>query len=224
MKERIKRLLSYIYEIDIERITSQINGELQVCWSSGRKVLHSRTSNYSYGSLHRVLRQAMQEAGIRKSPPEKVLVLGLGAGSAVHILREEWKLHPMITGIESDQAVLMLAKKHFGLEEGTGLQIILDDAAVFMETCTDTFDLVLVDLFVGNLVPETFMTHTFWDCLKRSCQPGGKVLFNILVFNQKTLEQARQLEAMATQRFPLASSIILSGKWNNHVIYAVNGV
>lgn len=220
MKDLVKQFLSFFYEIPVEEVTSSLHGSLEVCWSSGRKVLHSKESNYSYGSLHHVLQRAMKASGLRQHPPQNALILGLGAGSAVHILQKEWKLHTAITGVEKDPEVLRLARKHFGLVPGPLLQIFEEDATDFVASCQDVFDLILVDLFIGNKVPEAFGSLAFWDHLEKLCSTGGRVLFNTLVFDSYSQAQADQIEEAAAQRFPVSGSLIIPGRWDNRVIFA----
>ncbi len=216
----LAKYLSYFREIPVATAHSALSGRLEVSWSDGRKVLHSPESNYSFGGLHRVLRQAMKHAAVRQHPPARVLVLGLGAGSAVHILHQEWILPCMITGIEKDPVVLDLARQYFALQEGPQLKILQSEAAAFMNHCQEGYDLVLVDLFIGRHVPEAFSGPVFWDNLQKCCQKGGKVIFNILVFDQPSHAQAERIQNLAAQRFSSTECLSIPGIWENKVIIA----
>jgi SAM-dependent methyltransferase len=89
-------------------------------------------------------------APILALPPERrrsILVLGLGGGSAARLARA---LAPRarIVGVEIDPQVVALARQWFGLGE-LALEIVRADAARFLERCTERFDAVLEDVFIG---------------------------------------------------------------------------
>lgn len=63
---------------------------LEVTWANGELVLDSKNTNYSYGSLQRILRIGLESIGfetVLKS--EHILVLGVAGGSVIKTLSEE---------------------------------------------------------------------------------------------------------------------------------------
>lgn len=78
---------------------------------------------------------------------KRLLVLGLGAGSGVRVLRA---LAPQarIVGVELGRAVIDAARRHFDLDT-LGVEVVIDDARAYLERERGRFDLVLEDLFVG---------------------------------------------------------------------------
>lgn len=180
-EKRIRMLFnSYFNEQVIDTFHSEINPLIEVALINGTYQLNAGSVNYSFGPLHEAFRKYFY-----KDPPSlhnnsKVLLLGLGAGSVVKILRDELGVLCNITGIEVDNAVIMAARKHFSLDKVAGLKVILSDALDFMEQCTDTFDLIAVDIYVDDKVPAKFETADFIRHLSRCLNPGGKVVFNKL--------------------------------------------
>lgn len=78
--------------------------------------------------------------------PPKVLLLGVGGGAAVHLLRR-WYPGVQITGVDLSGVHLTLAKRFFHLQ-GSDLQLIHADARQFVTEYRGTpFDLVIEDLF-----------------------------------------------------------------------------
>ena len=77
----------------------------------------------------------------------RVLILGLGGGSAARALRA---LAPeaTIVGVESDRRVIKAARRWLDLD-ALGLEIVHGDALAFLERDRRRFDLVLEDVFLA---------------------------------------------------------------------------
>lgn len=173
----MKKALSYLYPFT-RKVPSTYNGELEISLYRGRKVLDSRTANYSYGSLQRVLRFGLQQislAGCRR-----ILLLGLGGGSVIQTLREDFDYQYHITAVDFDPVVIELAAQEFGIVPGPRLQIVCADAFAYVHDSHPPFDLVLVDLFVDSTIQEGVFAPAFWQNVFRLLRPGGHVLLNIL--------------------------------------------
>jgi len=78
----------------------------------------------------------------------RLLVLGLGGGSAARLLRA-FAPRAAIVGVEYDGAVLRAARRHFGLD-ALGLEVVTGDARAYLERTRRRFDLVIDDVFVGR--------------------------------------------------------------------------
>ena len=90
-------------------------------------------------------------AGITALPRRRrrsVLVLGLGGGSAARVARA---LAPRakIVGVEIDPSVVRLARRWFDLD-ALGIEVVVDDARAYLESCRRRFDAVLEDVFIGT--------------------------------------------------------------------------
>ncbi|WP_395046830.1 hypothetical protein [Flavobacterium sp.] len=68
-----KRLLSYLIPIKIDEIKSDINKNLEITWNNGQLVLDSENTNFSYGSLQKVLRFGLKKIGFEQVNHLKVL-------------------------------------------------------------------------------------------------------------------------------------------------------
>jgi len=77
----------------------------------------------------------------------RVLVLGLGGGSAARVVRA---LAPRarIVGVELDREVVTAARRWFDLD-ALGVEVVLADARDYLERGRERFDAVLDDVFVG---------------------------------------------------------------------------
>jgi len=90
-------------------------------------------------------------AGVAALPRRRcrrVLLLGLGGGSAARVVRA---LAPRarIVGVEIDPGVLRLARRWFDLD-ALGIEVVVDDARAYLERCRTRFDAVLEDVFIGT--------------------------------------------------------------------------
>lgn len=158
-------------------------GPLEVRWERGRKVLNAEHSNQSFGSLHGVLQGAFERTGLRHTRPENVLLLGLGGGSAVNILRHELGIDAPITAVEIDPAMVELARSEFGLEEQLDVHVVLGDAIIQVQAMRQRFGLVVVDLFADLELAQGVDTAGFAHALRDRCAEDGVVCFNTVSYD-----------------------------------------
>ncbi|MDX1603598.1 MAG: fused MFS/spermidine synthase [Salinimicrobium sediminis] len=171
----MKKSLSYLWPLT-KSYESHYNGKLEVTWINGRKVLDSQHANYSYGPLQEVLDLGLAEIRADRAAP--ILLLGLGGGSAIPLLRKKYNYYGKITAVELDASIIEIAKTEFSIEEHQPLEIICADAEDFVNTTSGKFGLIIIDLFLDLRVPEKFFSQLFWQNISRLLRPEGKVLFN----------------------------------------------
>ena len=179
-KRTYEYLNSFFKEQIIETYRSEYNPELEVAFINGRYQLNAGKVNYSFGPLHDAFRKYF-----RKDPPvmradSEVLLLGLGAGSVVSILRNELQINNPVTGVEIDPMVIEAAREHFALGKISRLHVVISDAYDFMTDCVNKYDLIVIDLYVDDQVPAKFQTPEFITMVAGCLRPGGKVVFNKL--------------------------------------------
>ncbi len=174
----LNRLLSYVMPLT-RTVHSAVSGPVEVTWYQGRKVLDTRHANYSYGSLERVMRYGL--LFVAPEQAEHTLLLGLGGGSVVEILRQERQYQGHLTAVELDPVMIELADTEFDIRPDTHLHIVCADAFEWVHTApTSHFGLIIVDLFVDLVLPAGLQTTAFWQELRRVLRPGGYILFNTL--------------------------------------------
>ena len=106
----------------------------------------------------------MTLAGLLVNPnPESVLVVGLGGGTIPVLLAE---LYPDadIKVVEIDPAVITVAKTYFDFSETDKLTVDAVDARVYIKRAKlrkQKYDLVILDAFTGEYIPEHLMTAEF---------------------------------------------------------------
>jgi hypothetical protein len=57
----IRKILSYLIPIPIFKTKSYWSNSIEVTWANGELVLDSENTNYSYGSLQRILRLGLKK-------------------------------------------------------------------------------------------------------------------------------------------------------------------
>lgn len=180
-----QKLSSWVFPYTIETVNSSISGKLEVNFQYGNIVIDSPKANYSFGNLHLIFREAIGHLALDFSKQHKVLILGFGAGSIAYILRNEINLICSIKGVELDEEIIKLSKKYFSPTIFKRTQIVYENAADFMATNTEQFDLIFVDLFIDTKTPEAFQQEIFFKQLKQSLSASGKILMNTMSENEK---------------------------------------
>ncbi len=180
MKEFLRTVASYFWDIPVETCNSQVSGRLEVKLRNGRYVLDSAHANYSFGSLHRLFRRIFRNIRLGENPPESVLLLGLGGGSVIHILRKEYRLDIPVTAVESDPEVIRIADRYFGPARHGNVEIVREDAAKFVAREQRRYGMIIVDLFIDDNVPGSFLQAAFLKDCKRILRDEGRIIFNFI--------------------------------------------
>lgn len=171
----MKKLLSYIYPITTS-VKSRYNGILEITWHDGKKYLNTKNANYSYGSLQAILKFGLEQIDI--GTVNSVLLLGLGGGCVIETLRKDFDYKRPITAVDIDPEIIDIAKREFDIIENEQLQIICDDALQFMNSNSEQFDLIIIDLFIDVNVPQEFLEIPFWEHVVKAVSGNGVVVFN----------------------------------------------
>ncbi|WP_255492385.1 spermidine synthase [Myroides sp. NP-2] len=190
-KDMLKRWLSYLTPIPVRKVRSKINTKLEVTWLKGQLVLDTKNTNYSYGQLEQVFKKGFKFIGYQKiKGMNRVLNLGLGAGSTVHLLRDEINFKGTITSIELDEAILFVAKKYFNLDRYKEKHhIIQRDAFEYVLSCKEAFDLIVIDIFQDSHMPSFLFEHYFVHHLQQLLTVNGFIIFNTIVLSAEDEER-----------------------------------
>lgn len=217
MNEWLQLAGSYFWGQRLATYNSAVSGKLEVWLVNGKLMLNSAHANQSFDSLYRVFQKVFEEIQLEHQPVRQALLLGLGAGSVPQLIEEELVMNCKVTAIEKDPLMIELGKKYFNLNRFKHLQIIQADALHFVELCHSRFELIIIDLFVDDHVPEPFTSDKFLRQLIRLLAPDGFLLFNMIVTNKDQLEQFKALHAFFTEQDGITS--ILQPIPSNKVLY-----
>jgi spermidine synthase len=186
----IKRLLSFLLPVKIHQKKSVYSKNLEVTWNNGYLVLDSENTNYSYGSLQRVLKKGLKYIGYdRIRNFQSILVLGVAGGSVIETLKKEIKFEGQITGVEIDPVVVELATKYFGLVKYNNVSIVIDDAFEFVLKSKEKYDLIIIDIFQDTTMPNFLFEDFFINRINFLLKVNGFILFNTMVLNKNDSER-----------------------------------
>jgi SAM-dependent methyltransferase len=194
MKDHLRRAASLIWPVRKARLEG-VHGEIDLVWENGRLVVNSANANQSWGSLQMVLERAFQEVDLKGRSVRTALVLGLGGGGAVKLVRS---MHPEcdITAVDDDPAMIRVAHDHFGVKADARTTIFERDAFLFLADEPGRHDLVVVDLFVDDRPPAALFRDEIVAALRRSLAPGGLLMVNTMGDAARTHALCRELERL----------------------------
>jgi spermidine synthase len=175
----LKRVLSFVYPILLEKIPSEINGDLELSLQNGRLVVDSKLANYSYGSLHEVFQKIIKKFTFHPAQKE-VLILGFGAGSIATILNREEQLNLQIDGVDLDPVLLAIYKKNFQFKYSQCV-IYQSDVVLYLESCSKQYDYIFIDVFVNLDVPESLKNKHFLELLQKVSRPNTQLAMNTML-------------------------------------------
>ena len=126
---------------------------------------------------------------------KKALVLGNGAG----MLPMRLAGHGIaVTAVEIDPAALRAAQELFGYDAAK-VKTVQADARTFLRGCDGSYDVVVVDLFHGDGVPDYLITRDIFRDLKRCLAAGGVAVFNTFADLDQPRPYAHFLTTLRTE-------------------------
>lgn len=128
----------------------------------------------------------------------RILVLGLGGGSAARVLRA---LAPRarIAGVECNGDVVRVARRWLDLDS-VGVEVIRADALGFLAQSRRRFDFIVEDIFVGRgraVRKPAWLPRPGLALAARRLAPGGLLVSN-------TIDEARAVSRELRSLFPAA--------------------
>lgn len=182
----LSKLFSYFLPVTILKKNSNVSNTLEVTWNNGQLVLDSKNTNYSYGSLQRILRKGLKYIGFERIKKfQSILILGVAGGSVIKTLVDEVQFKGEITGVEIDPAIIDIANDYFKLNEIPNLKIVIDDAFEFVLKTKKTYDLIIIDVFQDTTMPNFLFEDFFINRVNFLLNKDGFILFNTMVISEK---------------------------------------
>lgn len=123
----------------------------------------------------------MMMASLLLNPePERILILGLGGGTLPMAL-DELLPEARIDVIEIDPAVVRVAREYFRFAPSDRVDVYAQDGRVFVKRAVQQqrqYDLIMLDAFTGEYIPEHLMTREFLEEVQDLLAPGGVLAAN----------------------------------------------
>ena len=204
----------------LKTLDSKINGRIEVRKSLAFGTYISAGGlTQSGGVVYEIWKKTLKRIKKEKTSLDNCLILGLGGGSVSGLVRKYWP-ESKITGVEIDSRMVDLGKEFLGLND-LNIDIKITDAFSFCEKVSEKkekFDLVIVDLYLGDKFPEKFDSLEFISLVKKILSSQGLVIFNKLYYGEKRKESlnfAKKLEKVFEKLeyyYPEANLMLISYK------------
>ena len=145
--------------------------------------------------------------------PKDILVIGLGGGTLTSAFA---KLLPdaEIDAVEVDKAVINVADKFFGVRGTERVHIHESDGRAFVKRALGkrSYDLIVLDAYDEDYIPEHMLTREFLSEVRRVMKPGGVLAANTFTNSNLYDHESVTYEAVFGSFFNLRT--------NNRVIIA----
>src|SRR4030065_554342 len=175
----------------IEEVRSALNGKIEVVKSVGfGTYIKVEGLTQSGGVVYEVWQSTLKKVKGKKLDIQRSLILGLGGGSATKLVKKYWR-EAKITGVDIDPVMVRLGEKYLDLKD---VEIRVEDAEKFIgrEVAAGTkYDLILIDMYIGDTVPEKFQSDKFIKTIHTMLGQGGVAIFNRLYFGEKRSEAVK---------------------------------
>jgi spermidine synthase len=123
----------------------------------------------------------MQLSALFLNPnPRRILVIGEGGGTIPAALQEMFP-DAEIDVVELDKAVDSVARAYFDFKPGPKTRVHISDGRIFVKRMAarkPNYDLVILDAFEADYIPEHMLTREFLQEVKASMAPGGVIVAN----------------------------------------------
>ncbi|HET9978932.1 MAG TPA: methyltransferase domain-containing protein [Ktedonobacterales bacterium] len=132
--------------------------------------------------------------------PERALLLGLGGGTLAALLARRCP-GVSIVGIEHSAEVLAVARRDFGLDALSGLEMVEGDAFAWVEEHAASepasYDLICLDLYDGGRLAPGTLARPFLRQVAALLRPDGVISVN-LMSTKRFPEQLHRIEHVFT--------------------------
>lgn len=184
--------LTYLFSRVLFRGSSKYSSSIEVVESFGNQKLlvNGIVQTGTYPQLlfgEGIKKLALWHSGVFRN----ILVLGIGGGDIFRILH---RLYPNVhvTGVDIDAEILRVAKEFFHIHEIPNTRYVISDANAFLrreKSKQSCFDSVIIDIYVGNVVPDFILLASFFRNVQRVLRPNGSVMFNYFSYKGQTTKK-----------------------------------
>lgn len=202
MNTFLRTIKHFVYEW--RNYTTPENGDLALERNMfGRWSVSFGDHCYHSGTIHEDMWKCVLSRSfpIRKLMPKRILILGLGAGCVVHVLKKFLGALPSITALEWDHTMIRLAHFYYTdafrkrslwsrfflppsidalplILQSENITILHADAHIYLAETSDMYDLIIEELFISNTQSQSVTSGEFARRVKKCVAPGGSILVN----------------------------------------------
>lgn len=194
----------------IAEINSEFNKNITVVENLGKKTVYVAGAEQTGGTITGMWKKAIHEIPLTGWQKGKVLLLGLGGGDVIRILKKKYSKIE-ITAVEIDPEMIALSGIYFNLRNSDYLTIIQSDAWDFLSENKIKYNIIVIDLFIGKYNPLKFRNGKFLKIIKNNLTPHGIAVYNCHfipenpeefgLFQKKAQKLYKQCRIIASFRF-----------------------
>lgn len=208
----IKKWLSYISPQHVQSLASSKHDNVDIFVDKGRLQLSTANAIYSFDDLYDNFGNLFKKINWERIPGDNALVLGMGLGSIPFILEKVENKKFYYTAIEYDEAIIQLCSEMTLPYLESSIQVINADALEYIYYCMDSFDIICIDIFHDDQIPEEARETAFLEQIKELMNSNALVIFNWLYLNQDDKSKAENyFENIFKAQFPNADFYISQG-------------
>lgn len=183
---------SFFYPVRMRKGSSTENPVLELFLYRNRWQLATADALYSDGNKYRPLVLAYKELAAKLPDAKNILVLGAGLGSAVSVMHR-LGYRPAFTLVDKDQLVLQWALEKLGNSADHMITPVCEDARLFVQNNEQQFNLVIIDIFTGRVVPDFVSKQVFLENCRKSTMAGGSVVLNYIINHPKEWDDTLEI-------------------------------
>lgn len=185
----LKKIISYLVPIKMESVDSVVSGRLEVFLNQGRYSLCTAHAMYSFEDLYYNFLNSFKKTDLDQIEIKNVLLLGVGLCSVPLLLENKFKKKYKYTAVDIDAEVIKLAKKYATPKLESEIEFFCEDAFEFVKKRTKYYDLIIVDLFIDDLVPEQFEQEEFMEHLKQISSEKALIMYNRVTTTETAIDK-----------------------------------
>ena len=143
--------------------------------------------------------------------PNRILVLGLGAGTIPSYLFNRFP-NTLIDVVELLPELKDVASDYFSMPRDDRLKVIIEDGYDYIMNTEHVYDVIFMDIFANNGIPKKFVTDEFYAGLSRKICYNGYVVFNTWISPSTYPRYMNQLKGVFGR-------VIEQSKSGNHIAF-----
>jgi spermidine synthase len=186
----------------IREYRSPINGPMKVVMVMNMPRLIVGNMIQSGGLVRQIWDKAIGKIKKENLAVEKALIIGLGCGDCAFRIHKHYPKAKMV-GVEIDAQIIDAAECYFNLAILKNLKVAIDDGISYTDKLLNrkkktTFDLIVVDVYLGRDIPSPFKQKAFFKKLKKLLTHQGVVIYNHLFFAEHKKEAKEVVDKLST--------------------------
>jgi spermidine synthase len=171
---------------DITILISRATGAVAYCHGDHYQSEADPNGISMAGYIHAI------HALVAQTPSRDVLMIGCGGGTLGTMLAATGH---EVTIVDIDPESIGLARQYFALPPE--IECHTGDGRAFLEDSQKVFDVIIVDAFAGDKVPENLCSVPFFQLARQKLSPSGSIFLNIFVAHDLDADADRVAGRMA---------------------------